>query len=102
MPCIVFLIPVPYCTLIHSPSLLRAVLTRPGNRKRALDNNNLRDGLKYSSNMLCELRTGLLSPKNFYELYIMVADEMRHLEQVWFCVIQSRGCFVSGAWLTAC
>ena len=32
--------------------------------------------------MLCELRTGLLSPKNFYELYIMVADEMRHLEQV--------------------
>ena len=31
--------------------------------------------------MLCELRTGLLSPKNFYELYIMVADEMRHLEQ---------------------
>jgi hypothetical protein len=51
-------------------------------RKRALDNNNLRDGLKYSSNMLCELRTGLLSPKNFYELYIMVADEMRHLEQV--------------------
>ena len=41
----------------------------------------MRDGLKYSSNMLCELRTGLLSPKNFYELYIMVADEMRHLEQ---------------------
>ena len=31
--------------------------------------------------MLCEMRTGLLSPKNFYELYIMIADEMRHLEQ---------------------
>ena len=57
-------------------------MCRIGDRKRALDNNNLRDGLKYSSNMLCELRTGLLSPKNFYELYIMVADEMRHLEQV--------------------
>eukprot|EP00286_Rhodomonas_abbreviata_P012555 CAMPEP_0181320120 /NCGR_PEP_ID=MMETSP1101-20121128/17947_1 /TAXON_ID=46948 /ORGANISM="Rhodomonas abbreviata, Strain Caron Lab Isolate" /LENGTH=783 /DNA_ID=CAMNT_0023427789 /DNA_START=132 /DNA_END=2483 /DNA_ORIENTATION=- len=52
--------------------------------KRALDNSNLRDGLKYGSNMLCELRTGLLSPKNFYELYIMVADEMRHLEQYFF------------------
>eukprot|EP00287_Rhodomonas_sp_CCMP768_P006598 CAMPEP_0196741404 /NCGR_PEP_ID=MMETSP1091-20130531/39851_1 /TAXON_ID=302021 /ORGANISM="Rhodomonas sp., Strain CCMP768" /LENGTH=61 /DNA_ID=CAMNT_0042087085 /DNA_START=89 /DNA_END=270 /DNA_ORIENTATION=+ len=26
--------------------------------KRALDNSNLRDGLKYGSNMLCELRTG--------------------------------------------
>lgn len=49
-------------------------LTRvpPVSRKRALDNSNLRDGLKYGSNMLCELRTGLLSPKNFYELYIMV------------------------------
>lgn len=35
---------------------------------------------QYASNMLCELRTGLLSPKNFYELYIMIADEMRHLE----------------------
>ena len=34
--------------------------------------------------MLCELRTGLLSPKNFYELYIMVADEMRHLEQYFY------------------
>ena len=42
--------------------------------KRALDNTNLRDGLKYGSNMLCELRTGLLSPKNFYELYIMVTS----------------------------
>ena len=30
--------------------------------------------------MLCELRTGLLSPKNYYELYIFIADEMRHLE----------------------
>ncbi|KAJ1479796.1 putative vacuolar sorting protein [Baffinella frigidus] len=52
--------------------------------KRALDNSNLRDGLKYGSNMLCELRTGLLSPKNFYELYIMIADEMRHLESYFF------------------
>jgi len=34
--------------------------------------------------MLCELRTGLLSPKNFYELYIMVADEMRHLEAYFY------------------
>jgi vacuolar protein sorting-associated protein 35 len=40
--------------------------------KRALDNSNLKDALKYSSNMLCELRTGLLSPKNYYELYMMV------------------------------
>ncbi len=31
--------------------------------KRALDQNNVRDGLKFCTNMLCELRTGQLSPK---------------------------------------
>jgi hypothetical protein len=44
--------------------------------KRALDNSNLKDALKYSSNMLCELRTGLLSPKNYYELYMMVISQL--------------------------
>jgi len=52
--------------------------------KRALDNTNLKDALKYSSNMLCELRTGLLTPKNYYELYMLVMDELRHLEQYFY------------------
>ena len=30
------------------------------------------DGLKHASNMLSELRTSMLSPKNYYELCILV------------------------------
>ena len=33
--------------------------------KRALDQNNVREGLKFCVNMLCELRTGQLSPKQY-------------------------------------
>merc|ERR1719265_3075404 len=29
--------------------------------------------------MICELRTSLLSPKNYYELYMQVFQEMQHL-----------------------
>ncbi|XP_072168725.1 vacuolar protein sorting-associated protein 35-like [Diadema setosum] len=39
------------------------------------------DGLKNASNMLGELRTSLLSPKGYYELYMSVCDELRYLEQ---------------------
>jgi len=47
--------------------------------KRAIDNDNLREALKYSSNLICELRTSLLSPKNYYELYMRVFQEMQIL-----------------------
>lgn len=47
--------------------------------KRAIDNDNLREALKHSSNLICELRTALLSPKNYYELYCQVFQEMQHL-----------------------
>lgn len=47
--------------------------------KRGIDNDNLKDALKHASNMICELRTGLLSPKNYYELYMQVFQEMQHL-----------------------
>jgi vacuolar protein sorting-associated protein 35 len=33
--------------------------------KRALDQNNVREGLKFCTNMLCELRTGQLTPKQY-------------------------------------
>lgn len=36
--------------------------------QRFLDKNRLMDALKCASNMLGELRTSLLSPKNYYEL----------------------------------
>ncbi|KAL0332760.1 UNVERIFIED_CONTAM: Vacuolar protein sorting-associated protein 35A [Sesamum calycinum] len=37
---------------------------------RALDSNNLKDALKYSAQMLSELRTSRLSPHKYYELCI--------------------------------
>lgn len=48
--------------------------------KRALDKGKLMDALKNASAMLAELRTSLLSPKNYYELYMAITDELRHLE----------------------
>ena len=38
------------------------------------------DALKHASNMLGELRTSLLSPKSYYELYMSVNNELSHLE----------------------
>ncbi|CRL06873.1 CLUMA_CG019462, isoform A [Clunio marinus] len=48
--------------------------------KRNLDKSRLMDGLKCASTMLGELRTSLLSPKSYYELYMAVTDELRFLE----------------------
>ncbi|KAG2205825.1 hypothetical protein INT47_004008 [Mucor saturninus] len=47
--------------------------------KKCLENNKLMDGLKHCSNMLAELRTSALTPKNYYELYMSIFDAMRHL-----------------------
>ncbi|KAI9483790.1 MAG: vacuolar protein sorting-associated protein 35 [Benjaminiella poitrasii] len=47
--------------------------------KKCLENSKLMDGLKHCSNMLAELRTSALTPKNYYELYMSIFDAMRHL-----------------------
>lgn len=47
------------------------------------------DGLKCASTMLGELRTSLLSPKCYYELYMAVTDELRFLEIYLFDEFQS-------------
>ncbi|XP_027331215.1 vacuolar protein sorting-associated protein 35B-like isoform X4 [Abrus precatorius] len=47
---------------------------------RALDENNLRDALKFSAQMLSELRTSRLSPHKYYELYMRAFDELKRLE----------------------
>jgi len=49
--------------------------------KRAFDSNNIREALKSASSMTGELRTSKLSPKNYYELYMNVTDELREMEQ---------------------
>eukprot|EP01094_Clydonella_sp_ATCC50884_P006271 TRINITY_DN1533_c0_g1_i1.p1 TRINITY_DN1533_c0_g1~~TRINITY_DN1533_c0_g1_i1.p1 ORF type:complete len:793 (+),score=389.42 TRINITY_DN1533_c0_g1_i1:139-2517(+) len=48
--------------------------------KRCLDSGKLMDALKHASNMIGQLRTSLLSPKNYYVLYIAAFDELRYLE----------------------
>ncbi|KAM7520062.1 hypothetical protein LguiB_019024 [Lonicera macranthoides] len=58
---------------------------------RALDSNNLRDALKYSAQMLSELRTSRLSPHKYYELYMRAFDELRKLE-LFFKEEANRGC----------
>ncbi|KAJ3392123.1 Vacuolar protein sorting-associated protein 35 [Entophlyctis sp. JEL0112] len=37
------------------------------------------DALKHSSSMLAELKTGYLAPKGYYELYMAIFDQLRHL-----------------------
>jgi len=48
--------------------------------KRALDANNIRHALKCASGVIGELRTSKLSPRNYYEIYMNVTDELRELE----------------------
>lgn len=45
--------------------------------RKALDNADLRMGLKHASLMLVELKTSLLSPKNYYILFMAIFDYMR-------------------------
>ncbi|CAA0836785.1 Vacuolar protein sorting-associated protein 35A [Striga hermonthica] len=60
---------------------------------RALDSNNLKDALKFSSQMLSELRTSRLSPHKYYELYMRAFDELRKLE-IFFKEETGRGCSI--------
>jgi hypothetical protein len=49
-------------------------------RKSIEEEDNLREALRYSAAMLGELRTSLLSPQKYYELYMMVFDQLVNLE----------------------
>nr|GMD49172.1 vacuolar protein sorting-associated protein 35A-like [Ipomoea batatas] len=60
---------------------------------RALNSNNLKDALKYSAQMLSELRTSKLSPHKYYELYMRAFDELRKLE-IFFREETTRGCSI--------
>lgn len=60
---------------------------------RALDSNNIKDALKYSAQMLSELRTSRLSPHKYYELYMRAFDELRKLE-IFFKEESNRSCSI--------
>ncbi|XP_055379724.1 vacuolar protein sorting-associated protein 35 isoform X2 [Condylostylus longicornis] len=59
---------------------IRIVRDQAFQMKRFLDKGRLMDALKCASTMLGELRTSLLSPKSYYELYMAITDELCHLE----------------------
>ncbi|EHB15393.1 Vacuolar protein sorting-associated protein 35 [Heterocephalus glaber] len=59
---------------------IQAVKVQSFQMKRCLDKTKLMDALKHASNMLGELRTSMLSPKSYYELYMAISDELHYLE----------------------
>eukprot|EP00775_Hariotina_reticulata_P005658 gene5658-5897_t len=58
--------------------------------RKAMDEDNLREALRYSAAMLGELRTSFLAPQKYYELYMQVFDELGNLE-AYFADEQSKG-----------
>lgn len=48
---------------------------------KMIDNNNLRQCLKETSIMLSELKTSLLTPRNYYSIFTVILDELQFLEQ---------------------
>jgi len=53
--------------------------------RKALENADLRKGLKFASEMLAQLKTSSLTPRNYYLLFMTIFDYMRGI----FFVIQS-------------
>ena len=49
------------------------------NMQRCLDKGELMEGLRHATEMLNQLRTSVLMPKSYYELYMMVTMELTHL-----------------------
>lgn len=47
--------------------------------RRHLDTDQIMDALKSASTMIGELRSSVLAPKHYYELYMAVFDALRHL-----------------------
>ncbi|KAL6753231.1 vacuolar protein sorting-associated protein 35 [Haematococcus lacustris] len=48
--------------------------------RKAVDEDNMREALRFSAAMLSELRTSQLSPQKYYELYMLVFDQLVNLE----------------------
>lgn len=58
--------------------------------KRNVDKNDFKEAVRYAAQMLNELRTGWLSPKTYYELYLEVFSHLSFLE-VYFMQLQRGG-----------
>lgn len=60
---------------------LKIIKSQGFHMNKTIEDNQLRQCLKEASIMLSELRTSLLSPRNYYHLYSIIFDEMQYLEQ---------------------
>eukprot|EP00798_Chlamydomonas_sp_ICE-L_P013364 gene13364-19210_t len=58
--------------------------------RKAVDEDNMKEVLRYSAAMLGELRTSLLSPQKYYELYMLIFDQLANLE-AFFAEERSKG-----------
>lgn len=62
------------------------------------DEDDLREALRFSAAMLGELRTSQLSPQKYYELYMLVFDQLVQLEVTFghclsvYCMISAPDC----------
>ncbi|KAJ1448596.1 vacuolar protein sorting-associated protein 35 [Pelagophyceae sp. CCMP2097] len=56
--------------------------------KRAMDSGDVKQALNSASDLLRELRTSLLTPRNYYELYMKVLDELHHLDDFFFQLVR--------------
>jgi vacuolar protein sorting-associated protein 35 len=45
--------------------------------RKSLENADLKKGLKYASEMLAQLKTSILAPRNYYILFMTIFDYMR-------------------------
>jgi len=61
---------------------LKVVRDQSSLMQRAMDGGdaNLKVTLDYATEMLRELRSNTLTPKNYYELYMSILDQLRYLE----------------------
>jgi len=58
--------------------------------QRAMDQSNLKSALDFATEMLRELRSNTLTPKNYYVLYMEILDHLRQLEE-YFSSLQRQG-----------
>ena len=58
---------------------LLVVKTKSYQMKVAIENNKLRNSLKYAKSMLDTLKSTTLSPSNYYQLFLSIFDEMQYI-----------------------
>lgn len=64
---------------IGTIDITSAVKTFSFQMKLSIDKGRMMDALNHASTILGELRTSNLAPKEYYQLYIAVTDQLRHL-----------------------